>query len=85
MNAKIEKSTKAKTIARISISVVLSTIAAKMIFIIFWSFTFLPIAANTPFLGSSIFVIGAIVGISVGTGCFIKLNAYLKEIMQTAF
>jgi hypothetical protein len=82
MNAKIEKITTAKKIARFSISIVVSTIAAKIVFIIFCSFTFFPIVTDSTFLGGAIFIIGAIAGISSGIGCFIKLNNFLKGIMK---
>ncbi len=82
MNAKTEKSTKLKSIYRISVSVTVSIIAAKIVFIIFWSFTFFPAISDSAFLGGLIFSIGAIAGLFAGGYSFIKLDKYLKEIMQ---
>ena len=82
MNAKTEKSTKLKTIYRISVSVTVSIIAAKIVFIIFWSFIFFPAISDSTFLGGLIFSIGAIAGLFAGICSFIKLNKYLKGIMQ---
>ena len=55
-------------------SVVVTIIAAKIVFIIFWSFTFFPVISDSSILGATIFAIGTIVGISAGTLIESKLN-----------
>ena len=79
MDAQAKKGNTGRYIFRFSICVVVSTIAAKMVFILFWSFTFMPGISNQSFLSAIILSIGFIAGVSAAILCFMKLNRYLKE------
>jgi hypothetical protein len=74
MDAQTKNCMNLKGIIRISMSVVVTIIAAKIVFIIFWSFTFFPVISDSSILGATIFAIGTIVGISAGTLIESKLN-----------
>ena len=73
-----------KDIFRVFVSLVVSIIAAKIVFLIFAAFTFLPAISESSFFSGAFFSIGIIAGLSVGIFSFIKLNTYLKGEMQKA-
>ena len=82
MDTKTKASINSKTIFRISISAVVSIIAAKIVFIIFWSLTLFPGISNSSILGGLIFFIGTITGLTAFVISFLKLNNYLKHELQ---
>ena len=66
-----------KNIFRISISFIVATITAKIVFIIMWSITFIPII-STIFVVKGIVTLTAVICASIsGVFCFKKLNDYL--------
>ncbi len=79
-----ENSKISSKVFRVSISLLVSIIAAKIVFFIFAAFTFVPAISESTFFGGVFFSIGIIAGLSVGIFIFIKLNKYLKGEMQKA-
>ena len=71
-----------KGIFRVSVSILVSIIAAKIVFILIAAFTFLPAISESSFFSGVFISIGIIAGLFSGIFCFIKLNTYLKGEMQ---
>jgi hypothetical protein len=82
MDTQAKNKINSKSIFRISISFVVSTIASQIVFIIFWSFAFFPVISDSAYLGGLIFSIGAVAALFAGILCFRRLNKYLKDEMQ---
>ena len=82
MDAQTNNEVNSKDIFRVSISFVVSIIAAKIVFIIIASFTFFPSISDSTFFRGTIFSIGAVARLFAGILSFIKLNRYLKDEMQ---
>lgn len=73
-----------KNIFRISISFVIAMITAKIVFIILWSITFIPIISTISFVKGFITLAAVLFAIISGVFCFKKLNDYLaSEIKNT--
>lgn len=83
MDAPIEKGSTAKNIFRISISVVVAVVAAKIVFIMSWSITFVPAISASSFLSGSIMVVGTISALFAGIFSFIKIEKFLKDEIQS--
>ena len=82
MGAQNNSKKNTKGIFRVSVSIVVSIIAAKIIFFIIASFTFFPGISDSTHFRGSIFSVGAIVGLCAGILSFKKLNKYLKGEIQ---
>ncbi len=77
MNAKIDKS-----IFRTSTTLVVPSIAAIIVLVISWSFTFIPGISDSNMLNGIIYCIGAVAGILTGIITFSKTIRYLRDEME---
>ena len=82
MDAQTNNKIDSKGIFRVAISLLVSIIAAKIVFIIFAGFAFFTDKSVSSFLSGALFSIGTIAGLFAGIFSFIKLNKYLKDEIQ---
>lgn len=72
------KGSTAQKIFRVSISIVVATITAKIVFIIICSITLVPLVSDSSFFSGFVLFVALVSAIISGATFFIKLNEYLK-------
>ena len=78
MNISNRKRSTAQNIFRVSISIVVATITAKIVFIIICFLTLVPLVSDSSFFSGFVLFVALVSAIISGATCFIKLNEYLK-------